>query len=279
MAHSITRGAKIKDRRQLTSMAEHNFRVRTQDNIDSGRTHLNRMMVNKLGVDVTVAKDLNEKLTDYYRGLEIKEKADNVLMLEFIATASPEFFEGKTKAEVDRWAKAQVAFFEEEFGVNFKMACLHLDEKTPHLHIAVSTEEKKVRRFKNRHGEGVKEGYSLNAARWDPGYFVGLQDRFAKANERFGLERGERHSKATHKTLVEIAERLKVENEKKSALIKGARKALMQTKEMMNGLIDDLVSMIDIVSAKELDVGEAAEVARVAKKVRKPRGQGLQKKQ
>lgn len=272
MAYSITRGLKIKDRTQMASMANHNFRIKgAQDNVDASRSPLNRLLVNKLGVNTKSAGDLNTKLTAYYEELGIKERADNVLMLEFIATASPEWFEGKTPAQVDEWVEAQVAFFESEFGANLKIACLHLDEKTPHLHLAVSTEEQKTRRFKNRHGSGEKTSYSLNANRWNPEFFTGLQTRYSETNARFGLERGEYKSKAKHKDLLEAVAELKAEDARKRLVISGARKALKQTRDLVNELVDDLLVLIDIVSGKELDEDETSEVARVIKRVKSPK--------
>lgn len=272
MAYSITRGAKIKDRTQLTSMAEHNFRLRSQSNIDASRTPKNRLLVNKLGVDQRDAADLNAKLTAYYEELGVKEKKDNVLMLEFIATASPEFFVGKSEAEVNVWVKAQVAFFEAEFGDNLKLAIVHRDEASPHLHLAVSCEEKRLRRFKNRHGEGVKEGYALNAARWDPAFFLGLQDRYAAHNAVFGLERGKRGSKAVHKELRAEVEALRLTNKQQRDLIKSAKAALLKTREMFNTLIDDTLVLLGLVVENDLpmDAGQAAAVARVAK-LKQPR--------
>lgn len=272
MAYSITRGAKIKDRTQLTSMAAHNFRLRSQSNIDSARTPKNRLLVNKLGVDHRNADDLNAKLTAYYDGLGVKEKKDNVLMMEFIATASPEFFVGKSEAEINTWVKAQVAFFEGEFGDNLKLAIVHRDEASPHLHLAVSCEEKRQRRFKNRHGEGVKEGYALNARRWDPAFFIGLQDRYAAHNSVFGLERGMRNSKAVHQELRAEVEALRLTNKKQREVIKSAKAALVKTREMFNTLIDDTLVLLGLVVDNDLPLDEvqAAAVARVAK-LQKPR--------
>lgn len=267
MAYSITRGAKIKDRTQLASMAAHNFRLRTQSNIDVQRTPKNRLLVNKLGVDHRDAADLNAKLTAYYEKLGVKEKKDNVLMMEFIATASPEFFEGKTEAEVNVWVKAQVAFFEGEFGASLKLAIVHRDEASPHLHFAVSCEEKRLRRFKNRHGEGVKEGYALNAARWDPAFFLGLQDRYAAHNAKFGLERGKRGFKAVHKDLQAEVGALRKQSKRQGELLESAKAALVKTREMFNTLIDDTLVLLDMVLDNKLpmDAKQAAVAARVAK--------------
>jgi hypothetical protein len=271
MAYSITRGAKIKDRAKLTNMARHNFRLRTQSNIDAAKTPKNRIIVNKLGVDHRNADDLNTKLTAYYNGLGVKEKKGNVLMMEFIATASPEFFVGKSEEEINTWVKAQVDFFEGEFGNNLKLAIVHMDETSPHLHFAVSCEEKRQRRFKNRHGEGVKESYALNARRWDPAFFIGLQDRYAAHNSVFGLERGKRGSKAEHRDLMEEVEALRLRNKSQRELIKSIKAALRETKKSFSDLIDDTIKLIDIVAGKDLTDNEAAEIARVVNKVRPAR--------
>ena len=115
MHNNILRTQKVKSRGQITQAAEHNFRIREQHNIDQARTPLNKIMVNSLGVDITKASDLQEKLSVFYHGLGVKERSDNVLMMEFIVSASPEFFEKKSQAQIEVWAKHQVNFFETKF--------------------------------------------------------------------------------------------------------------------------------------------------------------------
>ena len=201
MHNNILRTQKVKSRGQITQAAEHNFRLRAQANIDTTRTPLNKILVNSLAVDFTKASDLQEKLSVYYQSLGIKERSDNVLMMEFIVSASPEFFEQKKSAQIEDWAKHQVDFFEKKFPGQVKIAVLHLDEKTPHLHFMIGTEHKSVKRYKNQAGEFFKETWSLNAKRYDKPFLIDLHTEHAKNNMRFGLRRGIKGSMRNHTSL------------------------------------------------------------------------------
>ena len=101
--------------------------------------------------------------------------------MEFVLTASPEFFKNNPKSN---WAQHQLEFIKNEWGDNCKLAVIHKDESTDHIHVVVSTEETKTQRFKNRYGEGEKSVTSLNAKRFDRKYLIDLQTRYAKHNEK-----------------------------------------------------------------------------------------------
>lgn len=204
MNYNILRTEKVNTRQQLTNMAEHNFRLRQQDNIDSKRSHLNQVLINTLYVDTKQSTSLNEKLTAFYKGLGVKEKSDNVLMLEFFISASPEFFDKKTEKEINDWITHQVEFMKKEFGEQLKVAVLHLDETSPHIHFMVSTEHKTVKKYKNQKGEFFKETWSLNAKRYNPQFLSELHDRHAIWNKKFKLKRGVKGSMRKHKPLKEF---------------------------------------------------------------------------
>lgn len=193
--YAILRAKKIKNRDQLTFSARHNFRLRTQRNVNNDRSHLNQILYNPLGIDTKSAASCQEKITEFYQSLGIKEKENNVLMYEYVSTASPEFFKGLTPEQVGKWASDQTKFMKKEFGSQLKLAVLHLDEKTPHLHFFVSTEIKSVKKYKNRYGVSEKETWSLNSKRYDPDFLRALQDRYARANKAWGLQRGVKGSK------------------------------------------------------------------------------------
>ena len=144
MQFNILRTKKIKDRLKITQAVEHNLRLRHQHNIKSARTKDNKILLNTLDADPTDASDFQTKLSEHYKSLDITEKSSNVLIMEFFASASPSFFKGKTYAEIHEWADHQVEFFKEKFGLQLKMAVLHMDESSPHLHFFISTEHKTV---------------------------------------------------------------------------------------------------------------------------------------
>ena len=121
--------------------------------------------------------------------------------MEFVLTASPEFFAKATQKEKERWVKTQVDFARKEFGKNLKLAVLHQDETTPHIHLVISTEITKVQKFKNRYGTCEKKVTSLNAKRFNRSYLKDLHTRYAEHNKEFGLVRGLEGSEATHTDL------------------------------------------------------------------------------
>ena len=65
-----------------------------------------------------------------------RTRSDSVRVVETLVTASPHFFKGKSKKEVREFFELAMEFFEEKIGKeNFISAVVHMDEKTPHLHM------------------------------------------------------------------------------------------------------------------------------------------------
>ena len=143
MSYAILRTSKLKDKSKTSSAAEHNFRIRQQANIDASKTPENKILYNPLNVDTSKTGALASAIETKYKALGVKERKNSVFAQEFVISASPEYFENKEKEEIEAWAKQQNRFMLDNFGENVVISCLHLDEKTPHLHFIVSTEEKK----------------------------------------------------------------------------------------------------------------------------------------
>ena len=234
--YSIIRINKIKDRAQATEAMEHNLRLRQQSNIDSTRSKYNKCLFDNLGIDPTQSNSFQTKLSEKYSQLGIKEKSDNVFCLEFALGASPEFWFGemggwsielwdslsmenpKDRAviknfwekidpvKLNKWKKSQLDFIKKEWGDAVERVDLHLDEKSPHIHVMINTAQKSIKTYKNRYGTTTKETYSLNAKRFNPEYLSGLQDRYGLHNSIFGLTRGVKGSKRKHKKLKEFYE-------------------------------------------------------------------------
>ena len=58
------------------------------------------------------------------------------MFVDTLITASPEFFTGRSKKEVQAYFTEAVAFMEKKVGRgNIFSAVVHMDEKTPHLHL------------------------------------------------------------------------------------------------------------------------------------------------
>jgi len=65
-----------------------------------------------------------------------KVRKDSVVMQDSICTASPEFFKGKSLHDISVFFQMAYRFYEKTFGEeNILSAVVHLDEKSPHMHV------------------------------------------------------------------------------------------------------------------------------------------------
>ena len=63
-------------------------------------------------------------------------RKDSVRVVEALVTASPEFFKGKSRSEVKAYFEYALKFLESKQSPDtFLSAVIHMDEKTPHLHL------------------------------------------------------------------------------------------------------------------------------------------------
>ena len=66
-----------------------------------------------------------------------KVRSDSVRVVEVLVTASPEFFEGKQFSEIREYFEHALNFLQKEVDAeNFISAVVHMDEKTPHMHVS-----------------------------------------------------------------------------------------------------------------------------------------------
>ena len=66
-----------------------------------------------------------------------KVRSDSIRVVETLITASPEFFEGKNEAEIRAFFQHAVDFLKSELGEDRLIAApVHMDEKTPHMHLS-----------------------------------------------------------------------------------------------------------------------------------------------
>jgi hypothetical protein len=217
MNYCIAQFEKVKDFNKVGQIAGHNFRTHLsqadQKRIDTNYTKYNEVAFNSLGVDTTNTSSLSEKIKDFFDKEKIEIKKDNVLAIDLVLSASPEYWgewkkNGKITPEgqkkIDEFKAVQVNFMKEQFGSNFKLMVMHYDESTPHGHALVTTEEAKVVKYKNRFGESEKNKVVLNAKRWNPSFWkFTFLNNFAKHNKKLNLVRGKMDSKAEKITIKE----------------------------------------------------------------------------
>ena len=121
-----------------------------------------------------------------------RTRSDNVLGYDLLFTASPEFFSEEviTGKKFDEWKNRTIEWIEQNFGgkKNIVNLAVHWDESTPH--IACQT-------------VAIHEG-KLNAKHFTGGTrhrLSELQDSYAEAMAKFGLQRGVKGSLAKHESI------------------------------------------------------------------------------
>lgn len=154
-------------------------------------------------------QDINKEI----QAAGAKTRANSVLALDTLYTASPEFFQGKTNEENDRFFRDCLKFHENHFG-HIISAVVHYDETTPHLHV-ISVPLTKDGRLSARDVIGNKSKMSKT------------QDSlFEQVGRGYGLERGthmdgqekKQHISAQEHELREIKQQIAKEQEKLEAI-------------------------------------------------------------
>ena len=154
-------------------------------------------------------QDINKEI----QAAGAKTRANSVLALDTLYTASPKFFQGKTNEENDRFFRDCLKFHENHFG-HIISAVVHYDETTPHLHV-ISVPLTKDGRLSARDVIGNKAKMSKT------------QDQFFEQVGRgYGLERGihmdgqekKQHISAQEHQLREIKQKIAREQEHLEAI-------------------------------------------------------------
>jgi len=145
---------------------------------------------------------INKRLEEGYTGKKAIRK-DAVKFTTHVLTGSHEkmieIFKDKEKAK--EWVQANYAFVSDEFGKeNIVRFNLHLDEKTPHIHV-VTVPLTKDGRLSAREMFGNKSDMQKR------------QDRYAEKMKPFELQRGERRTGIRHEDAKTYYSRMNIAND------------------------------------------------------------------
>ncbi|GAA3267106.1 hypothetical protein GCM10017706_31500 [Lactococcus lactis subsp. hordniae] len=104
--------------------------------IDNSKTHLNYDLVGH-----ETDKSFHKEFMDYINENRVGARAvrkDAVIMQDWIIGSSQEFFDTLTSEYTRKYFETAVEFFAEKFGrENIRFATVHMDEKTPHMHMGI----------------------------------------------------------------------------------------------------------------------------------------------
>lgn len=184
---AIMRCAKLSGMGSVASSLQHCYRDRETPNADTEQTQYNQCFLSE-STDEAMGR-LRELLPE-------KRRKDAVLAVEYVMTASPEWFETATPREQIKFFTLSKMWLEEKYGKDRVVAAVvHRDEATPHLsaYVVPLTEDGRL---------SAKEFIGSRKKMRDD------QTSFAKSVSRLGLERGIKGSQATHQTVQHYYESL-----------------------------------------------------------------------
>ena len=180
MAYAIMRAKKLANMGSVAASMQHCFRERETHNADQERTPDNQHLV---------AKSTDEGMGKLRALLPEKRRKDAVLVVEYVMTASPEWFDKSTPEQEKTFFQRSLQWLADKYGADrIVTASIHRDEATPHLSAFVVplTQDKRL---------SAKE-------------FIGSREKrradqtsYAGCVADLGLERGLEGSKATHQTI------------------------------------------------------------------------------
>lgn len=131
--YAILRFAKYKGP-EIGQIEAHNERKKekyaSNPDIDTSRSHLNFHLVHP-------ERKYRAEAERQIAQAGCRTRKDSVRVVETLVTASPEFFKGKKQAEVRAFFEEAVRFIERRQPKDTIIsAVVHMDEKTPHMHLS-----------------------------------------------------------------------------------------------------------------------------------------------
>ena len=130
--YAILRFAKYKGP-EIGHIESHNERTKekyaSNPNIDTSRSHLNFHLVSP-------ERKYRAEAEKQIAAAGCRTRSDSVRVVEVLVTASPEFFKGKKKAEIKAYFTVALDFIQKHQSKDTIIsAVVHMDEKTPHMHL------------------------------------------------------------------------------------------------------------------------------------------------
>ncbi|WP_170272224.1 MobV family relaxase [Clostridium tarantellae] len=229
MSYSVFRVQGIKKTTDLNGLHKHiKQRIsRTNIDIDLDKSKDNIELIscndtykqrfNEITKDLKLVHDERMKTmrADRIKSFEryVNDSKNNVAC-EMIFTSDTVFFKDMNKNEIEKWAKTSLDFVTEDIGMNKENiihAVVHMDEKTPHLHVVVvpitkiydgRIKQEKLTISQNKFFHGKKD-------------LSKLQDKYnhRMVSNGFKLARGEKNINKRHKTTMEYKNEIQRQTE------------------------------------------------------------------
>lgn len=221
----------------LVGIGNHNqrrFSNHSNKDIDVSKSHLNYDILDKV-------KSYKTDIEGYINANKSSKRTvrkDAVLVCEWIITSDSEFFESMSPADTREYFQTAIDFFAERYGSkNLMYAQVHLDERTPHMHLGIVPFD--------------KDNKLTAKTMFDREALQDIQNELPLyMNERgFKVERGRAGSEAKHLTVQEYKD-VQKEIKKQSEVLDGVKKELESVKNVTR--TKDFLDELDSKSKKTL---------------------------
>ena len=236
MSYCVARMEKMKSD-NLVGIGNHNqrrFSNHSNKDIDVSKSHLNYDILDKV-------KSYKTDIEGYINANKSSKRAvrkDAVLVCEWIITSDSDFFESMSPADTREYFQTAIDFFAERYGSkNLMYAQVHLDERTPHMHLGIVPFD--------------KDNKLTAKTMFDREALQDIQNELPRyMNERgFKVERGRVGSEAKHLTVQEYKD-VQKEIKKQSEVLDGVKKELESVKNVTR--TKDFLDELDSKSKKTL---------------------------
>lgn len=230
MSYCVARMEKMKSD-NLVGIGNHNqrrFSNHSNKDIDVSKSHLNYDILDKV-------KSYKTDIEGYINANKSSKRTvrkDAVLVCEWIITSDSDFFESMSPADTREYFQTAIDFFAERYGSkNLMYAQVHLDERTPHMHLGIVPFD--------------KDNKLTAKTMFDREALQDIQNELPRyMNERgFKVERGRAGSEAKHLTVQEYKD-VQKEIKKQSEVLDGVKKELESVKNVTRtkNFLDELDS-------------------------------------
>ena len=130
--YAILRFAKYKGP-EISRIEAHDERTKekyaSNPDVDTSRSHLNYHLIQPRN---HYRAEAERQIAD----AGCRTRSDSVRLVETLITGSPDFFKGKTEKQIKAYFQHALAFLQERQRPDtFISAVVHMDEKTPHMHV------------------------------------------------------------------------------------------------------------------------------------------------
>ena len=250
MSYSVFRIQGIKTTGDLVGISKHNKdRVsHTNQDIDTSKSKDNIILIecnnynSKFNDIVAPMKQEHTERMKTMRADRIKtfnqhiNSSKNDVAFEMVFTSDNEFFDGLNRNDIKKWAEKSLDFVTKDLGIerrNILHAIVHMDEKTPHLHVVAVPLVKTYNKKQNKDVWSISRRQYINGK----SQLSEAQDIYNQRMNESGykLDRGEKGSSKEHTTKAQYIDRLLSEN----------KELKRQNKELRDGVPKDNIKIWD----------------------------------